>query len=166
MRIGVNSQFQTLSEKQFIDRHISVDQQREQKLKSTREWIMRSGIRWLNFCTMIIFLTYNSFKTWEDVLLISCVKSKTLSGIYTPALLRSDSFLKPSFWAFWLNTQWAPRKFFPSGIIIFDFQHSSIIIYWCLYCGNTIIKEWENKITHVRVPRVNITFFRYFVTIN
>ena len=62
--------------------------------------------RWLNFCTMTIFLTYNSFKTWGDVLLISCrewhghaaAEIENASGIDTPVLLRSDPFLKPSVW--------------------------------------------------------------------
>lgn len=80
-----------------IKRYQCSDTAMIRKLKSTREWIMKSGIRWLNFCTMIIFLTYNSFKTRGDVL-ISCLdlcqgdmpslKSKTLLDD-TPALLRS-----------------------------------------------------------------------------
>ena len=114
-RVHWCSQFQTLMQgKTIINQEISVFRYCNGTKVEVDTWMNHE--KWnkmVNFCTMIIFLTYNSFKTWGDVL-ISCLdlcqghaaaEIENTSGWHagTPTIC-----LKPSFW---LNTQWAPRIF-------------------------------------------------------
>ena len=98
-------------------------EQRYESQHGNKSW---KKITWLNFCTNDFFFYLQQLQnirrrsSYVEIEWRSCRRWNRKRGIVTPSLLRSDAFLKPSFWH---NTQWAPRNFFPSSIIIFDWRN-------------------------------------------